>query len=151
MSKGKNFVALFLIFSFVILPGNLMAQEMKTGEICLGGSLFFFEGDTALFGMICVGGNYKVVGFDLRGYITEGGAIIAGNLKLGLFDSQRSVPYATGGVWTTTGGGFGFNIGGGLGLRLTEVFAIRVEYRRWFVGEIDWGLNTISAGISWFF
>lgn len=135
----------------MILSGNLIAKERKRGELYLGGSIFFWDGDATLFGMIMVGGNYRGTGFDLSLHIISRGAIIAGNLKLGFFDGQKLIPYATGGIWTTTAGGFGFSLGGGLVLRLTESLGIRAEYRRLFVGEIEWGLNSILGGICLFY
>ena len=62
------------------------------------------------------------------------------------------VPYAAGGLWTTSGGGVGWNIGGGLKMKLTETLAIRAVYRRFAsFEEFDWGVNVISFGLSIFF
>jgi len=36
-------------------------------------------------------------------------------------------------------------------VKLTEVFAIRAEYRRYIFGESDWGVNAIIGAISLFF
>jgi opacity protein-like surface antigen len=54
-------------------------------------------------------------------------------------------------LWTTTYGGFGFDVGGGVKIKLSERFAIRAEYRRYFIGDDDLGLNVILGGISVFF
>lgn len=147
----KKFIALFLVFSILALSGNLFAEARKKVEICFAGGLFFSEGISAPFGAVSLGYYSKLIGAEVNGAIIEGGAVIGGNLVVGLFDNQRLIPYATGGIWTTTDGGFGFNVGGGIKIKLSEVFAIRAEYRRYFVGESDWGVNAIIGGISLFF
>lgn len=76
--------------------------------------------------------------------------IIGGNILVGTFESKNLMPYLTAGIWTTTGGGFGYNVGGGVKIKLSEVFAIRAEYRRYFISE-DWGVNAMIGGISMFF
>jgi hypothetical protein len=147
----KKFMALFLVFSVLILSGNLFAEARKKGEICFGGGLFFSEGNSAAFGAASFGYYSKLIGGEVNGAILEGGMVIGGNLVVGLFDNQSLIPYATGGIWTTTAGGSGYNIGGGIKMKLSEVFAIRAEYRRYFFGDSDWGVNTIIGGISLFF
>lgn len=147
----KKFIAFFLVFSVFTLSGNLFAEARKKGEICFGGGLFFSEGNSAAFVAASLGYYSKLIGGEVNGAIIEGGAVIGGNVVVGLFDNQRLIPYATGGIWTTTAGSFGYNIGGGIKMKLSEVFAIRAEYRRYFFGESDWGVNTIIGGISLFF
>jgi hypothetical protein len=147
----KKFISLFLVFSLLVLLGNLFAESRKKGEICFAGGLFFSDGESFPFGAASLGYYSKLIGAEVNGGIIEGGAVIGGNLVVGLFDNQVFVPYATGGVWTTTDGGFGFNAGGGIKIKLSKVFAIRAEYRRYFVGDSDWGVNAIIGGISLFF
>ena len=151
----KKFIVLFLVFSLFSLSGNLMAQNRKKGEISLGGGFFFVDGGSSAFGAVSLGYYSTFIGVELNGAILEGGALIGGNLSVGPFAmriAMRSfIPYATGGIWTTTSGGIGFDIGGGIKIKLSEVFALRTEYRRYIFGESDWGMNAIIGGISWFF
>ncbi len=147
----KKSIALFFVFSLIVLSGNLTAQERKRGEISFGGGLFFSEGNSSPFGAASLGYYFKLIGVEVNGAIIEGGGVLGGNLVVGLFDNQGLIPYATGGIWTTTYGGFGFNVGGGIKIKLSEVLAIRAEYRRYIVSETDWGVNAVIGGISLFF
>ena len=133
------------------LSGSLFAETRKKGEISLAGGLFFSEGNSSPFGAASLGYYFKWIGAEVNGAIVEGGGVIGVNLVVGDFDNRRLIPYATGGIWTTTYGGFGFNVGGGIKIKISEVFAIRVEYRRYIVSETDWGLNAVIGGISLFF
>lgn len=63
----------------------------------------------------------------------------------------RYSPYATGGLWTTTFGGVGWNIGGGFKIKLNEDLAVRAEFKHWTNLDFDWGVNLISFGITLFF
>ncbi len=147
----KKIIVLFLVYSILALSGNLFAETRKKGEFSLAGGLIFSEGYSSPFGGASLGYYFKWIGAEVNGVVIEGGGIIGGNLVVGLFDNQRLIPYATGGIWTTTYGGFGFNVGGGIKIKLSEVFAIRAEYRRYIVGESDWGVNAVIGGISFFF
>ena len=147
----KKLIAMTLVFSIFALSGNLFADSRKKGEICFAGGLFFSEGDSAPFGAASLGYYFKLIGAEISGAYVEGGAVIGGNLVVGLFDSPGLIPYATGGVWAFTDGGFGFNAGGGIKIKLSEVFAIRAEYRHYFSSDMDWGVNAIIGGISFFF
>lgn len=146
----KKIIMLFFVLSLVVLSANLMAQERKKGEISFGGGVVFEEGNSSPFGVVSLGSASKFIGAEVNAGYIEGVVVIGGNLLVGKFESKNLVPYVTGGVWTTTFGGFGFNVGGGLKIKLSEVFAIRAEYRRYFTGE-DWGLNALIGGISLFF
>ncbi len=147
----KKFTVLFLVFSILLLSGDIFAEARKKAEICFAGGLFFSGGYSTAFGAASLGYYFKVIGVEVNGAIFKGGTVLGGNLLLGPFDNQRFIPYATGGIWTTTDGGFGFNLGGGIKIKLSKVFAIRAEYRRYFVGDTDWGVNTIIGGICFFF
>lgn len=147
----KKFIGFFLLFSVLAISGNLFADARKKGEISFGGGLFLSEYDSLSFGAASLGYYSKFIGGEVNGAIFEGGAVIGGNLIVGHFDNQRLIPFATGGIWTTAFGGLGYNIGGGIKMKLSEEFAIRAEYRRYFVGDSDWGVNTIIGGISLFF
>ena len=151
MNKGKKIVSLFFVFLILSLCGNLCAKERKMGEICFAGGLSFLDGGNAPLGAVSLGIYYKVIGIEVNGAILGGAQVIGGNLVAGPFDNQSLIPYATGGIWTTTYGGFGFNFGGGIKIRLSEGFAFRSEYRRYFFSDTDWGLNVIVGGISLFF
>lgn len=147
----KKFISLLLVFFVLVLSGNLFAEARKKGEFSLAGGLFFSEGASSPFGAASLGYYFKWVGAEVNGAILEGGGVIGGNLVVGDFANPRLIPYATGGIWTTTDGGFGFNAGGGIKIKLSEVLAIRAEYRRYFIGDSDWGVNAIIGGISLFF
>ena len=144
-------MVLALAFSLLATSGKLMAQNRKSGEVCLAGGVFFADGSYAPVGGICVGYTTKFVGAEVNGAALEGGGIFGGNLVVGLFDNPRIIPYATGGVWTTTYGGFGFHAGGGIKMKLSQAYAFRIEYRRYFLDDSDWGVNAVVGGISWFF
>lgn len=147
----RRAISLFLVFFILVLSANLFADARKKGEISFGGGVFFSGGDSSAFGAASLGYYSKLIGAEVNGALIMGGGVIGGNLVLGLFDAEPLVPYATGGVWTTTYGGFGFDVGGGIKIRLSKVFAIRVEYRRYFFDDGDWGVNTVIGGISLFF
>jgi hypothetical protein len=147
----KRIIIMYLVFSLFALLGDLGAQNKKRGEISLGGGIFFADGGSSAFGAVSLGFYEPFIGVELNGAILEGGALIGGNLSVGPFAALRFIPYATGGIWTTTFGGVGFNVGGGIKLRLTEAFALRTEYRRYIFGDSDWGVNALIGAISWFF
>jgi opacity protein-like surface antigen len=146
----KKCIVTLLLFSFLALSGDLIAQKRKKGEVSLGGGVFFADGGSA-FGAISLGYLTPFVGLEMNGAILEGGGLIGGNLSVGPFTSQVFIPYVTGGIWTTTEGGSGFNVGAGVRVKLTEAFALRAEYRRYIFGESDWGLNAVIGAISYFF
>jgi hypothetical protein len=147
----KKFIVLFLTFFVLALSGNLFSETEKKWEISFAGGLFFSGFDSVGFGAASLGYYSKFIGTEVNGAVLEGIAIIGGNLFLGIFDNQRFIPYTTGGVWTTTYGGFGLNVGGGIKIRISKVLAVRGEYRRYFVSESDWGVHTVIGGISLFF
>ena len=155
----KKFISLAIFFSLVVCSGDLLPQERKRSEFSLravgvtveGEGLWIVPGGVVSLGFYQI----KEVGIELGGIIIidEGiAALITGNVIVSPFNLQRTIPYVTGGLWTTTAGGFGWNVGGGLKIKLTETLAIRAEYRRWAVfEEFDWGVNFISCGLSYFF
>ena len=148
----------FVLF-LVVCSGNLLAQERKNTEFSLGIASFTFSEDgTPAGGVISLGyhGTKGVgIGIELGGIIvlSEGaGVILSANLVLSFSNLQEPIFYAIGGVWTTTSGGIGWNIGGGLKIKLNENMAIRAEYRRWVLFEdYDVGAASISCGLSLFF
>ncbi|NIM58854.1 MAG: hypothetical protein GTO16_07930 [Candidatus Aminicenantes bacterium] len=153
-------LALVIVLSLVFCCNNLFAKERKNFEFNLSaaGVTLEDEGLWIIPGGVVSLGYYpmKEVGIELGGIIiiSEGaGALFSGNVVLSPPNLERFIPYAIGGVWTTTSGGFGWNIGGGLKIKLlNEGMAIRAEYRRWAVfEEFDWGVNFISCGLSFFF
>jgi len=157
MVKGKKFIILGIVFSLVVCSGDLLAKERKNFEFNLSAVGVTIE-DEGLW--IVPGGKVslayypmKEVGIELGGIIViPGGVFFSGNVVVSPFNLQRIIPYATGGLWTTTAGGFGWNIGCGLKIKLIENLAIRAEYRRWAAfEEFEWGLNFISFGLSYFF
>lgn len=147
----KKFIISLLVLSIFALSGDLIAQNRKKGEISFGGGYFFVERESTAFGAVALGYYSTYIGAEVNGAILRGGALIGGNLSIGPFAMERFIPYATGGVWTTTSGGFGFTFGGGVKMKLSEVVAIRAEYRRYIFGDSNWGLNAIIGGISWIF
>jgi hypothetical protein len=147
----KRLIVLSLVFSLMVLSGSLFAETGKKGEICFAGGFFFSDGCSAALGAASLGYYYKIIGAEVNGAVIGGGGIMGGNLFVGLFDNQVLAPYATWGIWATTCGGLGFNAGGGIKVKPSELFAIRAEYRRYFVGGGDWGINAIIGGISLFF
>jgi len=150
-NEMKKITALFFVFFLIVLSGNLTAQERKKGEISFGG-FFSPEGYRSLFGgASSVGYTNKFIGVEVNGGYIAGLVVLGGNLVVGAFDSKILVPFTTGGIWTSQFGGFGFNVGGGLKLMLSEAFAFRVEYRRYFFGDGDWGINVMIGGVSMFF
>lgn len=147
----RKTASLSLVFFILVLSANLFAEARQKGEFSLGGGVFFAGHDGSAFGAASFGYYSKFIGAEVNGALIMGGGIIGGNLVLGLFNAEPLIPYVTGGAWITTYGGFGFDVGGGIKIRLSKVFAIRVEYRRYLLDEGDWGVNTLIGGISLFF
>jgi len=147
----KKIMVLFLVYSVVALSGSLFAETRKKAEISLAGGSFISEGGSSAFGAASLGYYFKWIGAELNGAVLEGGGIIGCNLVIGIFDSPRLIPYTTGGIWTTTYGGGGFDVGGGIKMKLSEAFAIRAEYRRYVTSDTDWGVSAAIGGISLFF
>lgn len=147
----KKFTVLLVVFSALVLSGNLFAEGERKREISFGGGYFLSDCCSTSFGAASLGYYSKLIGGELSGAVLEGGAILGGNLVLGLFENQLVIPYTTMGIWTTVCGGLGYNVGGGIKIKLSETFAMRAEYRRYFVGDTDWGIDTIIGGISLFF
>jgi len=133
------------------LSMDLNAQNRKKAEISLGGGSFYAGGDGVSFGAFALGICSGYIGAELNGAIVEGGIILGGNLSIGPFALRGLIPYATGGIWTTTLGGFGFNVGGGIRFKLTEAFALRTEYRRYIFNGSDWGINALIGAATLFF
>ena len=147
----KRNIALFVLFSLVVLSGNLMAQERKSGEVSFGGGFIYDEGDSIPFGGLSFGYTSKFIGGEVNGAYLSGIVLFGGNILLGVFDSRVFIPYATGGFCTSMYGGFGLDFGGGVKLKLSDRYAFRIEYRRYVFGDGDWGLNVLIGGISVFF
>jgi hypothetical protein len=148
--KMKKLTVLFLVISLLAFAGNLSAQQGIKSELSLGGGSFLGEGCSSYFGAASLGFYSKMIGAELSGAILGGGAVVDVNLSSGPFEWQHFIPYATSGIWTTTSGGFGFNVGGGIKIKLSDEVALRVEYRRYLLQESDWGLDAIIGGISLF-
>jgi opacity protein-like surface antigen len=150
---------LALVFSLVVCSGNLLAQGRKNKEFSLGiAGVTFSEDGTPVGGVISLGyhGTKGVdIGIELGGLIVlseGGGVILSANLVLSFSNLKGPIYYAIGGVWTTTSGGTGWNIGGGLKIKLNENMAIRAEYRHLVLFEDpDIGAASISGGLSLFF
>ena len=154
--KGKIFITLVIVFSLVVCSGNLLAQERKSREFSLGAAVSsgIREGSDAHF--VFSIGYHATIGFELGGLIVTGegvGVILSANLAVSPFYLQRVIPYAIGGLWTVLLGEIsGWNIGGGLKIKLKENMAIRIELRRWVpFGQSEGGAASISFGLSWFF
>jgi hypothetical protein len=147
----KKQMVLLLIVSILAASGNLMAQTRKKGEVFLAGGVLFSDGGYAPAGGISIGYTTKYIGAEVNGAYIGGGGVFGANLVAGLFDNKRIVPYATAGAWTTTFGGLGFYLGGGVKMKASQRYALRIEYRRYILGDSDWGINAIVAGVSWFF
>jgi hypothetical protein len=151
--KSKIFIALAIVFSLVVCSGNLLAQERKSGEFSLGGAVSsgIREGP-AFLGVFSIG-YYATIGFEFGGlFAIGGGGIFSANFVLSASNHQEPIYYAIGGLWTTISGGTGWNIGGGLKIKLNENMAIRAEYRRWVpFGESEGGAYSLSCGLSLFF
>ncbi len=145
----KNLAISIFISFLLIWSGNLNAQERKKAEICLAGGAFLSEDTSTAFVAASIGYKFKFIGAEVNGEIFREAIVLGTNLLLGPFH-LRIIPYATGGIWTTTWGGIGLNVGGGIKIKLSDTFAVRAEFRRYFV-ESDWGINTIIGGISLFF
>jgi len=131
----------------IALSGNLKAQERKKGEVFLGGSLLLNAGIPA--GSVSLGGYSKFIGAELNEALLSNIVIIGGNVVIGPFE-LKGIPYATAGIWTTGYGRLRFNAGGGVKFKVSDDVALRAEYRRYFFGD-GWGVDTISAGISFLF
>jgi len=147
----RKFMILFLVFSVWAISGSLFADARKKAEISLAGGAFISEGNSSSFGAASLGYYFKWVGAELNGAVLEGGGIIGCNLVIGIFNSPRLIPYTTGGIWTTTYGGGGFDVGGGIKMKLSEALAIRAEYRRYIVSDTGWGVSAVIGGLSLFF
>jgi len=147
----KKHMIWLIVFSVFAASGNLVAQERKKVEICLAGGALFAGGGYAPVGGASIGYTSKYVGVELNGAYFGYVGVFGANLVAGLFENKRYIPYATGGVWTSTYGGLGFYVGGGLKMQLSPRYAWRTEYRRYVVGDTKWGLNAIVTGVSIFF
>lgn len=156
IAKSKIFIALVIVLSLVVCSCSLMAQGRKNAEVGLGaaGVTYWEDSWTVLGGVIGFGYN-AIIGFELGGIISigeGGGVILSANLVMSPFNLQRVMPYAIGGVWTAAPEGSGWNIGGGLKIKLNENLAIRAEYRRLVLfEESEVGATSISGGLSLFF
>ena len=143
----------------MVCSGNLLAQGQKNTEFSLGvAAVTFWEDGTPAGGVISLGyhGTKGVdIGIELGGIIVlgeGGGAILSANLVVSPFNLQGVIPYAIGGVWMGIPEASGWNIGGGLKIKLNENLAIRAEYRRWVLFEVSGvGATSISCGLSLFF
>ena len=142
----KKLTAFVFVLMLLTLSGELMAQEQPHGEVCLAGILL---GDMSS-GAISLGYYSKFAGVEANGTVLEDGVVFGGNLLAGFFE-KGFTPYATGGIWVTTGGYIGFNLGGGLKIKITKRIAIRAEYRRYFYSNIEWGVNVLAGGLSFSF
>ncbi|MHA2315461.1 MAG: hypothetical protein ACXACF_09325 [Candidatus Hermodarchaeia archaeon] len=131
-----------------------MAQERKKAEFSLGAALSEgIQEGSAVAGVFSIG-HYETIGFELGGLIVIGEgvrAILSANFVVSPFYLQRVIPYAIGGVWSAIPEASGWNIGGGLKIKLNENLAVRIEYRRWvpFGGSDDFAYY-ISCGLSLF-
>jgi len=157
-AKYKKFIALLIVFFLVACSSNLLAQKRKNGELSLCAVAIVNHYGFWIIpgGMISLGINTtKTVGVELDGIIViseESGALISANIVLSPFNLKELIPYTIGGIWTTTYGGFGWNFGGGIKIKLSENLAIRAEYKYWAnFEEYEWGINFISCGLSLFF
>lgn len=151
----KSSVCVFAIL-LLELSVNLGAHERKRAEICLAGGIFTTGSNGSGIIATSLGYNFKFVGAEVYGAIIEQGTVLGANLLLGFFEYQPFIPYVIGGIWTIGGDntivaeGSGFNVGGGIKIKLMDAFAVRAEIRRYFV-ESHWGVNTFTGGISLFF
>jgi len=148
MSKTK---VLFAAFFALALSANLYAEAMKKGEFSLAGGIFFTGSDGTAFGAASLGGHSKFIGIEANGAVFRGSGILGANLVLGTFGAEYVIPYATAGVWTSTVGSGGINVGGGIKIKVSEITAFRIEYRHYFLGGGDWDVNTFIGGFSLFF
>jgi len=151
----KKLAALITVFFFAACFGNLLAQEQKNLELTLGAAGTVAEGMGLWIlpgGAISLGFHTtKGIGVEIGGIILAGGAFVSGNAVLSPLNLERVIPYTTGGLWTTTAGGLGWNAGGGIKLKLNRTIGIRIEYRRWGIfDEYGWGGNLILFGLSFF-
>jgi hypothetical protein len=144
---------LAVVFCLVVCSGNLLAQERKSGEFSLGGAISggIREGP-AFLGVFSIG-YYDTIGFEFGGlFVPSAGGILSANFVLSASNHKEPIYYVIGGVWTITSDGTGWNIGGGLKMKLNEKLAIRIEYRRWVpFGESEGGGYSLSCGLSLFF
>jgi hypothetical protein len=148
MSKTK---ALFAAFFALALSANLYAEAMKKGEFSLAGGIFFTGNDGTAFGAVSLGAHSKFIGIEANGAVFRGSGILGANLVLGTFGAKYVIPYATAGVCTNTFGYIGFNGGGGIKFKVSEITAFRIEYRHYFLGGGGWDADTFIGGISLFF
>ena len=148
MKKHMIWLIVFFVFA---ASGNLAAQERKKVELCIAGGALFSSGGYGPAGGLSLGYTSKYVGVEVNGAYIGGVGVFGANLVAGLFDSKRYIPYATGGLWTSSYGGLGFYVGGGVKVKISPRYAWRTEYRRYIVGDSKWGLNAVVSGISIFF
>jgi hypothetical protein len=152
-AKEKRIAALIFVLSLLFMSGQLIAQERNSAEFnisAVGTSL------TGRFGFIpapklSIGLMKDSFGIELGGIVSIGGALISGNVVISPFNDKKVTPYITGGLWTTTIGGLGWNVGGGIKIMLNRKLAARFELQRWgFFEEGDFGIYFISGGFSFF-
>ena len=148
MKKHKIWL---IVFSVLLMSATLMAQERRRYEFSLAGGAVITDSAYGPVVGLSIGYTSKSVGAEVNGAYIGMVVVFGANLVAGLFDSKRAIPYATGGVWTSTYGGLGFYLGGGLKLMISPRSAWRTEYRYYVVGDSKWGLNAVVTGISWFF
>ena len=152
----KKSIYLLLFLSILLLPWNSFAESKKRIEICVSGGFFISEGNSCAIAGASLGYNFRFIASEVFVGVIDRGTVLGVNLLLGLFDNQLVIPYVSGGIWTIEGnntivaGGSGFNVGGGIKIKFSEVFAIRTEFRRYFV-ESHWGVNIIIGGVSLYF
>ncbi|MBN1274514.1 MAG: hypothetical protein JXB26_19815 [Candidatus Aminicenantes bacterium] len=148
MRKAMTF---FMVFVLMMVSADLFAESKNNGELSFCAGLSLGGGINDIFGAANLGYYSKNVGLEAHGALNGGVVIIGGNLVVEFFDAKRVVPFVTGGIWTTTFRFFGFDVGGGIKVSLSKASAFRVEYRRYFFGNIEWGANSLIGGISLFF
>lgn len=155
----RKAIVLLIALAFVASGGDLWAQEGKKWEFSLSAAGVSASSEVL---RVIPGGVFsctyyptKVIGVEFGTLVVisdSAFALLTGGVIVSLPNLQRVIPYVAGGVWTTTFGGIGWNIGGGLKIRATETLALRFEYRRWALfEELEYGANFFSGGISIFF
>jgi len=149
----RKLISLLLVFSLFFLSGNMFAEARRKAEICYAGGLYFGRNSyNSFLGTVSLGYYFKLIGAEVNGIVVFKGITIFGsNLSLGLFDNQRLIPYATGGIWKNSHEGYGYNVGGGIKIRFEDGFAIRAEYRHYFYTEEGDDIDMIIGGLSLFF
>jgi hypothetical protein len=155
--KGKSVKSLMVIFLviFVTFSGNMFGQE-KGSELSV--TSYGFVGDYfSIFpgAMLSLGLNSpNGLGAEFGGFVgVSGSLILTGNFMVSPIRTYPVKPYLFTGIGVIGSihgfGAFFADVGAGTKLYLSDKFALRAEYQRWFIGDFsEINIGLVRAGVS---